>query len=220
MKPLRWHETPDAHAQARDLAAALTATLAAAVQTHGDACLAVSGGRSPGLLFDVLCQADLPWARIHIILVDERCAPAGPEDRNETLVRQRLLRGPAAAARFTPPLDGEAPATPPARIDALVLGMGPDGHTASLFPDATELPAALDPEQAPAYVFINPPAAPWHRISLNLRAILDAGHVFIAISGDEKRRVLEHAATAGLAGPPIGAVLARASRAPDIHWCP
>ncbi|MBB6084431.1 6-phosphogluconolactonase [Castellaniella defragrans] len=215
-----WRIAADPAAQARALAAALAAVLAEAAGRHGEACLAVSGGRSPGPLFDVLHDAALPWARIRVVLVDERLAPEESDERNEGLVRRRLLRGPAAAARFTPPLDAAGrPIRAPARIDALVLGMGADGHTASLFPDAPELAAALDPGRPPAYVFVTPPAAPWRRVTLNLAAILGADRLFVALSGGDKRAVLERALRAGRAGPPIGAVLAGAAT-PEIHWCP
>ncbi|MGB7483086.1 MAG: 6-phosphogluconolactonase [Castellaniella sp.] len=215
-----WRMTDGPASQAHDLAAVLTTVLADAVNHYGEACLAVSGGRSPRRLFDVLSRANLPWSRIQIVLVDERCAPASPEDRNETLVRRHLLAGPAAAACFTPPLDGGTPIPVPLRIDALVLGIGTDGHTASLFPEAPELPDALNPERPPAYVFVTPPTAPWRRITFNLAAILAAKRLFITLSGAEKRAVLEQAMHAGLDGPPIGTVMARATSAPEIHWCP
>ncbi|MDD4886354.1 MAG: 6-phosphogluconolactonase [Thiomonas sp.] len=151
------------------LTQAVATALAADFAQNGRALLAVSGGRSPIPLFHALAQAPIDWARVTIALVDERVVPADHADSNAALVRAHLLTGAAAQARFLPLVDDpqdlagcvtranaqlRALALP---ISAALLGMGDDGHTASLFPGAPELAAGLDPAYPDAYLAITPP---------------------------------------------------------------
>ena len=146
---------------ARGLAAHLANSLREAIEARGHALLAVSGGKSPIALFESLRQQPLKWANVSVILVDERCVAHDHPDSNTALVRQHLLQDQASAATLTPffdnltdPLD-DAALTQLVKqanqrlarlhwpIDVAVLGMGEDGHTASLFPDAPGLESAL-----------------------------------------------------------------------------
>lgn len=184
---------------------AVSASLAAALAARERASLVVSGGRSPIGFFHCLRDADLDWSRVWITLADERWVPDEHPDSNAALVRQHLLQGPAAAAHFVPLWNGAAaPAAAiaertaalaqlPQPFDIVVLGMGEDGHTASLFPGAPGLAAALDPAGAALLAAIDPPAAPHPRLSLTLRALLGCRHIHLPLAGASKRAVYARA---------------------------
>ncbi|WP_323016813.1 6-phosphogluconolactonase [Castellaniella sp.] len=213
-----WHLTASPQEQAHALAQLITRDLRVALHQRGTARLAVSGGRSPVPLLEALSRSPLPWSDITVMLVDERCVPPTSPDSNEALIRQHLLHRAAALARFSPPKPG--PIDPPAALDVLVLGMGADGHTASLFPDDPALDQALDLKQPPAYLAVQPVSSPWRRLTLNLSAIVQAERIYVAIAGAAKRRVLEQALLAGPSRPPIGVVLAASAARAGLHWCP
>lgn len=187
------------------LADAVSASLAAALAARERASLVVSGGRSPIGFFQCLRDAELDWSRVWITLADERWVPDEHPDSNAALVRQHLLQGPAAAAHFVPLWNGAAaPAAAiaertaalaqlPQPFDIVVLGMGEDGHTASLFPGAPGLAAALDPAGAALLAAIDPPAAPHPRLSLTLRALLGCRHIHLPLAGASKRAVYARA---------------------------
>jgi len=212
-----WHVSSSPEEQAQALAQAIVRDLRVALHQRGTARLAVSGGRSPVLLLEALSRSPLPWSRITVTLVDERCVPPTSPDSNEALIRRHLLCRAAAQAHFTPPRPD--PDHRPPAADVIVLGMGPDGHTASLFPDDAALDRALDPNQPPAYLAVNPASSPWRRLTLNLSALAESSHLYVAIAGAAKRRVLEQALT-GQPGLPIGAVLAATAARARLYWCP
>jgi 6-phosphogluconolactonase len=188
----------DLETLSRELAAQLAASLNAAIGARGLASLVVSGGRSPVKLFENLRTQALDWSRVCIALADERWV--SPEDAasNEHLVRTVLLKDQAAAARFhglknaapTPDLGAvsawETFARVPRPFDAVILGMGDDGHTASLFPGSPNLPRALNPAAVAGCVGMWSPVAPQPRLSLNLTALLDSRRVVVLIAGESK----------------------------------
>jgi 6-phosphogluconolactonase len=219
------------HADATELAAALAQRLAgeltAAVVARGTASLVVSGGRTPVALFRCLRQLPIDWARISLTLADERwVAPADPAS-NERLLREELLQDRAAAARFIPlknPAATAAAGAVPAwqalqaivrPFDVVLLGMGDDGHTASLFPQSPGLAAALDPQAAPACVAMTAPGAPTQRLSLNLAALLQTRSLFLHFSGEAKWQVWQAAADL-----PVGLTLSRSATRPQLYWSP
>ena len=202
------------------LAQDIATRLQAAIQARGKALLVVSGGKSPIALFQALRVLPLAWNQVTVTLADERCVPNTHADSNALLVRTHLLKDRAQAAHLVPMIADDthlsttssmaAQATTSLRVlgdaDVLVLGMGTDGHTASLFPEAPNLPLAMDLMQAPSCVAIeltHPPAnAPHARISQNLSMLLSARHIVLPISGTDKLSVLASAkAQASLALP-------------------
>jgi len=188
------------------------------------ASLVVSGGSTPGPCFDRLSGASLDWTRVTVIPSDERWVAAADPASNEGLIRARLLNGRAQAARvlsfFRAGLDArQAPAVISrdlARLgpvfSAVLLGMGEDGHFASLFPDFDGLHKALDPRSESVCTLVKTAASPHLRISLTLAALLNSVHIVVLIFGETKRGVFETAMHGGSALP-IETLL-RETRAP------
>ena len=186
-----------------ELAAQIAAALSAAVTQRTQASLVVSGGRTPAPLFAKLSQQDLAWQNIAITLADERWVAADHDASNEKLVRDTLLQNQAAAAAFVSlTTDDSTPeaglqdvetrlADMPQPFDIVLLGMGDDGHTASLFPDAPELNAALQSKNMCHPM--NPPSAEQARISLTANALLKSREIIVLISGRNKLEVMRAA---------------------------
>lgn len=222
---------PDATSVMTALAAQIGADLRAALVAGREGSLAVPGGSTPVPLFERLAVTALDWARVRITLGDERwVAPTDPAS-NEKLVRDHLLQHQAAQARFTGLWNTAASAQAgaaaswtaqsvvPRPFDHLVLGLGDDGHTASLFPHSPGLAAALDPQAAPGCVATTSPVAPQMRISLNLAALLQARRITLLFTGAAKRAVYERA----LAGTdamqmPVRAVLLQRRVPVSVYW--
>ncbi|WLT31688.1 6-phosphogluconolactonase [Geothrix sp. PMB-07] len=219
------------------------ATLVAAVAQHvarrlkedlaqgGQAVLVVSGGRSPVPLLQALSTQALTWERVVVTLTDERWVAPDQTDSNEALVRRHLLQGRAAIARFVPLWTGDD--TPEAAVPAVctslgalahpfsqvILGMGEDGHMASLFPGSSELGSGLTTEAAA--LAVHPPHAAHARLSLSLRALLDARDVVLMIAGEEKRLVLERALGEGrVEDLPVRAILRQTAVPVSVFWAP
>ena len=200
---------------------AIEAALQGALDARGRACLVGTGGRSPGPVYDRLSQADLDWGKVAVTLSDERQVDADSPNANARLLRERLFVGPAAAAQFLPLTDYAEPAlrklTP---FDAVMLGMGEDGHIASLIPGSPGLAEAMDPDadrliaEAPQG-FGSPPVA---RITLTLAALLQSRAVFLLIAGGAKRQVIADA-QAG-ADLPVRALLNQERAPVRIFWTP
>lgn len=206
MPHLTEHVFPDAQAAARDLAVAIAGRLADAIDARGVATLALSGGRSPVPLFEALSQAALPWDRLTVAQVDERWVPTDHEDSNARLIRDHLLQGPAKAAHFlamkneaADPAAGQpayeaAMQALPRPFDVTLLGMGDDGHTASLFPKAAQLDDALSTQTLT--IAVTPPDAPHERLSLSRAGLLNSRLLVLQIGGAKKQAVyraaLEH----------------------------
>jgi 6-phosphogluconolactonase len=217
-----------AAAQADAASAGVAAQLREALATRGRATLVATGGRSPGPVYDRLVQApDLDWARVVVTLSDERCVPPDDPASNARLVRQRLLQGRAARAHLLPLWPQPDPAALAALLpfDAVLLGLGEDGHVASLIPGDPGLAQALAPDNpaltvdAPAGLG-SPPVA---RISLTLAAIAQARAIFLLTAGEAKRAVL--ARVLAEPGPadaalPVAALIARARVPVRILWSP
>jgi len=216
-------EYPDAEMMMMDLADRLASELRAALSRSETVSLAVPGGTTPGPIFDVLSGTGLDWDRVHVLLTDERWVPEDSPRSNTRLLRERLLTGRAAAARFVPLyLPGDAPEdrlgeiveglAPALPLDVVLLGMGTDMHTASLFPGADRLEEALtggDP-----VVAMRAPRAPEPRVTLSARVLREAMSLHIVITGREKREALERARHLKPQEAPVAAVLKQAI----VHW--
>ncbi|WP_118792098.1 6-phosphogluconolactonase [Neisseria bergeri] len=217
-----WHEYENAAEAAQSLADAVADALQGALDEKGGAVLAVSGGRSPIAFFNALSQKDLDWKNVGITLADERIVPTVHADSNTGLVREYLLKNKAEAAMWIPMVeDGktETELHPDAVVDyalkhykqpdVLVLGMGNDGHTASIFPKAPQFQTAIDGLAGVALVHTTPVTAPHERVSMTLGAIARTQNIFLAIQGAEKKTVFDQAAQGENREYPISFVLNR-----------
>ena len=211
----------------------LADALAQDIAQRGRAVLAVSGGRSPIPLFQALARAPIDWPRVTLTLVDERLVPPDHADSNAALVRAHLLTGAAAQARFLPLVDDASDLAGcvdranaqfrdfAQHLTAALMGMGDDGHTASLFPGAAELPIGLSPDYPLPYLAVTPPHAAHTRISLSLAALLGAGRLLLSISGETKRAVFARASEPPPSPHlPIGYFIQQSKTPFDAYWAP
>lgn len=183
----------------------ITNILEKSILEKGFASLLVSGGNTPKKLFDKLSNINISWENVKIGLCDERWIDTGLEDSNEFLVKNYLLKNFAQKAKFIgmyiPKIDLEKAEEKCSEIyknelypfDAIILGMGNDAHTASLFPNNEKLEEAFDLNNEKLCISITPKTAPYDRMSLNLKAILSAKNIFLHIEGRQKLEVYEKA---------------------------
>ncbi|WP_341365669.1 6-phosphogluconolactonase [Yoonia sp. BS5-3] len=216
-------EYPDAEIMMMELADTLAGELKNALLVHDTASLAVPGGTTPGPIFDSLCAADLDWARVHVMLTDERWVPETSDRSNTRLLRERLLTDKASAAQYVP-LYADAP-TPEEKLPDLaaaladdlplsvvLLGMGADMHTASIFPGADQLDLALAGDDL--LVAMRAPGAPEPRITLSAKVLNAAMSRHLVIIGAEKRAALEKAQGLPAQEAPVSAIL----NGTTVHW--
>ncbi|WP_420397904.1 6-phosphogluconolactonase [Nioella sp.] len=219
-------EYPDSDMMMLDLADTLASELADHLRRDDRVSFCVPGGSTPGPVFDVLSEQALDWDRVTVFLSDERWVPSDNPRSNTKLIMERLLISKARRANFVPlyaaahtPEDyvdelakGLEPHLP---ITLLLLGMGADMHTASLFPGADRLADALD-DHAPVLVPMRGGGAPEARVTLSARVLKAAVSTHIVITGDEKRAALEKAQVLPVEEAPVRAVLSGAT----VHWAP
>jgi len=213
----------------RDIERWLTSTLA----SRPRASLVFSGGSTPVPLFHALRETSLPWSQMDLTLADERWVPGDHKDSNDRLLQEELLQGPVQSARYvslkTPaetPDDGLAECE--ARLkqmsrpfDVVILGMGSDGHTASLFPHTPTLEKGLDPQYEASCIACYPETAPHARISMTLSALLNAQRIVLHITGDEKWQVYQDACNGtDVNEMPIRAILQQDQVEVDVYWAP
>lgn len=219
--------------EAASVAAAekITDALSRRLTAKKAATLVVSGGTTPGRCFEELATQDIAWERVGVVASDDRWVPAEHDDSNEKLIRSKLLVNKASGADFLPfyaegqsaeerceSLNEEVRFVPFPFACAL-LGMGADGHFASLFPDADNLDAGLDPDSARLCLPVTTSASPYTRISLTLSALSRSDEIVLLFFGEDKRIVYEKA-KAGNARYPVTRLL-RQKRAPvNIYWAP
>ena len=223
-----WHAFPDRESLDEALAAYVVSRLQQGITERGTAHLVVSGGSTPINLFSILADADVEWGRVVVLLADERWVQVDHEDSNERLVRHTLLTGKAKSAQFLsllPSPDDEITnisgltsllrSLP--RFDVVLLGMGEDAHTASLFPCSTALREGLTTEQGA--LITRPRNAPHQRVSMSKRRLQATEHGVIHIVGERKKTVLEVASKSkDETRYPISAFLGPAGF--DCWWAP
>lgn len=219
-------EYPDRDMLMLALADRIASQLRRALEVHDRVTLCVPGGTTPGPVFDVLSELELDWGRVNVLLNDERWVDETSPRSNTALLRRHLLRRRAAAAQLVPLyLPGPRPEDRMEEITkgiqvvlpltVLLLGMGEDMHTASLFPGADRLEEALS-EAAPPVMALRAEAAGEPRITLTAPVLREAMHCHLLITGAQKRSALERAGTLPEIKAPVRTVLAHAT----IHWAP
>lgn len=209
----------------------IAAALGRRLDAQGEASVVVSGGTSPAGVFAALAETPLAWPDVHVILSDERWVPADHEDSNEKLVRDTLLTNAAKEATvlpvYKPGVTVEARCAElndelrlaPFPFACALLGMGEDGHFASLFPDAENLEEGLDVDSSELSIPVNTAASPHQRVSLTLSALSRSDEIVLLMFGDRKREVYE-AAKQTANGYPVFHLL-RQKRAPVyVYWAP
>ena len=231
----RLHENADTTEQAQALAHTVASQLRQCLAERGHAVLAVSGGKSPIPFFHALRDMALDWSKVTLMLADERCVPSNHPDSNTAMVQAELRQGAAAAAQWLGFFDDIAPLSPGqddaalshlahtaslrvataiSQVDVLVLGMGEDAHTASIFPGAVGTPQALSSTDWVAGVWPQtaPIAAPHARLTLTQARLSDARHIHLSIAGARKRAVLDAALAQPGPHAPIASVLQHADQ--------
>lgn len=217
-------EYPDREMLALSLADRIGAQLAQHLRSNARATLCVPGGTSPAPVFETLSGADLDWARVTVVLGDERWVDASHKRSNTRLLRRHLFKDKAERADYIDLFTGDpgpedaavglsARLQPHLPLTVALLGMGNDMHTASLFPGADHLDAALAAD-APAVLPIRAAGADEPRITLTRPVLVSAIHVHLLIMGPEKRDALERARKLDPHDAPIRAFLDEAT----VHW--
>ena len=226
---MAFHSFPSGEAAAAQLTVDVAGFLSAAVQERGKASLVVSGGSTPKPFFAGLKKQSLPWQQIWITLADERWVDAHEADSNERMVREQLLTGGAHFVSLKnnalTPDQGvaqtekqlESIAKP---YDVVILGMGEDGHTASLFPETLGLTEALELNQSHTCAAIIPPSyAPHPRMTQTLAALLNCRKLILHITGEKKRALYEEALKPGSCLTlPIRAIVQQNKVPLEIYW--
>ena len=228
-----WWEYDSADEMADAVAGDIGFIVESAIDARNEALLALPGGSTPLPIFARLAEAKLPWKRVTIIPGDERLVPMDNELSNVRALARAFLPAGARVVPITADIADYKLAgnSADARLqdlrwppDLVWLGMGSDGHTASIF-NGPDMDDALNAPKARRAVGVMPEPlpeeAPVARVTLTRSAILSARTILITIMGDEKRALLEQAIEAGHSSKlPIGRVLAEAEQPIDIHWCP
>lgn len=214
---------------AQVLAKKIAAQLQESVDKKGSASLVLSGGSTPLKLFAALSMQAIDWQEVFVTLADERWVSAEHADSNERLVREHLLVNRAASAKFrglknihSTPEQGvqmttEVLSNLPRPFDVVILGMGNDGHTASLFPCSEQLTQGLETEAM--CLAVHPTTAPHGRLSLSLSALLNSRQIYLHLQGEAKQQVLEQALSSDdVMAMPIRAVLKQRNTPVDVYW--
>lgn len=206
--------------------------LAEIIRKRRKASMALAGGTTPGPLYDALSNAPINWEKVSLTLTDERWVHPDDPASNEFLIRDLLMRRRAAVATFIPFKTNHAKASGGAAIaekriapimpfDICLIGMGPDGHIASLIPDADGYAAAIDPNGTRKLAGIHAPGAAGspERMTLTIPGILSSRRIVLLIMGQDKLHVYEEA-KAGGGSSPIKELLAQHKVPVHTVWAP
>jgi len=190
---------------ASDLSQSIGDILIEAIRKRGRASMAVSGGSTPISLFKNFSLISIDWTKVDLTLADDRWVDSKSAYSNELLVRTHLIKNKAAKVNFIPlkndsktAKEGQKNSEETLRnitlpFDVVVLGMGADGHTASLFPCSDELSDAMDLNNLNKLISISPKTAPYERISFTAKVIIDSKNIFLHLNGSNKLHTLESA---------------------------
>ena len=213
------------------LAESISQILNQAIKEKGKASIAVSGGSTPKGLFSILSKTDIDWSKVTVTLADERWVALDSKDSNTRLVHENLLQNKAAAAKFFHLKQGEefsedtlndlniAANKSLLPLDVLILGMGEDGHTASLFPCSKQIKQGLETDEALLKVI--PTTAPHQRITFSFKALQRSENTFLHLCGENKKIVLEQALSGqDVLAMPIRAFLHHPTLKTEVYWAP
>lgn len=226
---VRWTDCPDRQSWANKAADKIAELLDRSVAERGVASMLVAGGTTPQPIFKRLSEMHLDWPKVHVGLTDERWVRPNHPESNEHLVRNSLLRNQAKSARFHPlyrdtprpsaavPDAERAIGAIPSPYDVVLLGMGTDGHFASLFPGLPETKAGLDLHNPTLCVAVDKQQNGYARLSLTISALLHAQLILVAISGRPKRTVALQA-LAGANDTPIATLLSHRKDDLEFLW--
>ena len=226
---VRWTDCPDRTSWANKAATKIAELLEKGVAERGAASLVVAGGTTPQPIFKQLSTIHLDWAKVHVGLTDERWVRPSHSDSNDHLVRHSLLRNQARPARLYPfyrdtPKPSAALADAertinamPRPFDVVLLGMGTDGHFASLFPGLPETKAGLDLHNPAMCVAVDKQQNGYARLSLTITALLHSKLILVAISGRPKRTIALQA-LAGTSDTPIATLLSHRKDDLEFLW--
>ena len=230
---MKWTNYTTRDSQADDLAVMIANQINHAIETKGRASIAVPGGTTPAPFFQALSKQPVDWAKVTITLTDERQVLATDERSNALLLSKHFLKA-VPQATFVPLFDADSVDALAHHADQLqsdvlpldicILGMGTDGHTASLFPEARQLEAAMSLQATMPLSVIDADNIPEPRISLTLPAILSAQHVHLLICGDAKEKtwqqVTDEAEAGNINAMPVRALLKYADDKLTVHYAP
>lgn len=234
MTEIEWWEYDDADEMAQAVAGDIGFIIESALDARGGAVIALAGGKTPLPVYEKLAQAKIDWKRVTIIPGDDRLVPLGDPLSNVTAIAKIFL---PKGARVIPLISDKAPDYKAAGrsadallqdmhwpLDLCLLGIGADGHAASIFPGPDYDEALNGPKERRALGVMPdplPPEAPVARVTLSREAIVTARALMIAITGQAKRDVLEAAIEGGASSPyPVGRILADVELPLDVHWAP
>jgi len=229
--PVEFHAFDNRLAASHAAANLLASQLETALLQHPLASLVVSGGSTPGPCFAHLATKPLDWPRVIVMPSDERWVPAQDPASNEGLIRHQLLKDRASQAQVlsffrdelrpdqAPRVIEQDLGKLPMPFSATLLGMGEDGHFASLFPDYEGLAEALDAGGAARCIMVQTGASPHRRISLTLSALLESAAIVLLIFGETKRRVFESASN-DVSDYPVASLLRHARCPLSVMWAP
>jgi 6-phosphogluconolactonase len=234
MTEIEWWEYDDAAEMAAAVAGDIQFVIESAIDARGAAVIALSGGKTPVPIYEKLAQAKLDWKRVTIVPTDERVVPLGDPLSNVTMIGRAFIPRGARVIPIVPKAVADYKSAGRSAdalmqdlhwpLDLCLLGVGGDGHTASIFPGADFDEALNGPKERRALGVMPdplPPEAPVARVTLSRQGIVTARALMLAVSGDAKRKVIEDAISEGAGSPyPIGRVLAEVELPVDIHWAP
>ena len=234
MTEIEWWDYDDAAELADAVAGDIQFVIESAIDARGSAVIALAGGKTPLPAYEKLAKAKLDWKRVTIIPGDERIVPLGDPLSNVTALGKIFIPKGARVMPIVPKATDDYKAAGRSAdalmqdlhwpLDLCLLGMGGDGHTASIFPGPDFDEALNGPKERRALGVMPdplPPEAPVARVTLSRQAIASARALMLAVTGDAKRTVIEDAIKEGAGSPyPIGRVLADVELPVDIHWAP